>query len=77
MHRYSVQRLGLMDLSSTLDMDLTCVLLTATQEDPLPTVVTMIAGSFQLISWCAEVPSVDVSENTIDDEATTFDNNFL
>ena len=71
-----------MFLSSTLDMDLTCVFLTAKQEDPLSTVATMIAGTFQLISRCAavcaEVPSVDLSENTIDnDEATTFDELFL
>ena len=66
------QALGPMALSSTLDMDLTCVFLTATQEDPLSTVATIIAGTFQLISWCAavftEVPSVDVFENTTDDD---------
>ena len=59
-------------LSSTLDMDLACVMLTATQETNLSIVAITIAGTSQLISRyaavCAGVPSVDVSENPTDDD---------
>ena len=67
---------GSMTVSSILNMDQACVLLNVTQEDPLSTVATLIALTrLPDVHQC--MPSVDVSENTTEDDEHTLEDYFI